>query len=70
MRDEGTCIILSSHIIHDVVELCDEVAIIARGRTVIQGDPAAVSRKAGCATLEDAFMVLTGRQENETCLAV
>jgi len=70
MRDEGTCIILSSHIIHDVVELCDEVAIIARGRTVIQGDPAAVSRKAGCATLEEAFMVLTGRQEDATCLAV
>jgi sodium transport system ATP-binding protein len=70
MRDEGTCIILSSHIIHDVVELCDEVAIIARGRTVIQGDPVAVSRKAGCATLEEAFMVLTGRQEDATCLAV
>ena len=70
MRDEGTCIILSSHIIHDVVELCDEVAIIARGRTVIQGDPAEVSRKAGCATLEEAFMVFTGRQEDATCLAV
>jgi sodium transport system ATP-binding protein len=70
MRDEGTCIILSSHLIHDVVELCDEVAIIARGRTVVQGDPAAVAQKAGCVTLEEAFMVLSGRQEDATCLAV
>jgi sodium transport system ATP-binding protein len=70
MRDEGTCIILSSHIIHDVVALCDEVVIISRGRTVIQGDPAAVTRKAGCATLEEAFMALSGRQEDATCLAM
>jgi sodium transport system ATP-binding protein len=70
MRDEGTCIILSSHIIHDVLALCDEVVIIARGRTVIQGNPGAVSRAAGSGTLEEAFMVLSGRQENATCLAV
>ena len=70
MRDEGTCIILSSHIIHDVLALCDEVVIIARGRTVIQGNPDAVSRAAGSATLEEAFMVLSGRQEDATCLAV
>lgn len=70
MRDEGTCIILSSHIIHDVVALCDEVVIISRGRTVVQGDPAAVTRKAGCATLEEAFMALSGRQEGKTCLAI
>jgi sodium transport system ATP-binding protein len=70
MRDEGTCIILSSHIIHDVLALCDEVVIIARGRTVIQGNPDGVSRAAGRATLEEAFMVLSGRQEDATCLAV
>ena len=70
MRDEGTCIILSSHIIHDVLALCDEVVIIARGRTVIQGNPDAVSRAAGSGTLEEAFMVLSGRQEDATCLAV
>ncbi len=71
MRDEGTCIILSSHIIHDVVDTLrrgrDHRAEAARS---IQGDPAAVSRTAGCATLEEAFMVLTGRQEDATCLAV
>jgi sodium transport system ATP-binding protein len=63
MRDEGICVVLSSHIIQDVVALCDDVVIIARGRTVAQGDPAGVSRKAGCANLEEAFMVFSGRQE-------
>jgi sodium transport system ATP-binding protein len=70
MRDEGTCIILSSHIIHDVVALCDDVVIMSRGRTVIQGDPDSVSRRAGRATLEEAFMAFSGRQEEETCLAL
>jgi sodium transport system ATP-binding protein len=67
MRDEGLCIILSSHIIQDVIALCDQVVIISKGRTVTQGDPDAVCRKAGCATLEEAFMVLTGRTEATPC---
>lgn len=70
MRDEGICIVLSSHIIQDVVALCDQVVIISRGRTMTQGDPASVCRTAGCATLEEAFMVLTGRLEVTSCLAV
>lgn len=69
MRDEGICIVLSSHIIQDVVALCDDVVIISRGRTVAHGDPGAVSTAAGCATLEEAFMILTGHQEHTTCQA-
>ena len=70
MRDEGICIILSSHIIQDVVALCDGVVIISKGRTVAHGEPGVVSRNAGCETLEEAFMVLSGRREDPTCLAV
>jgi sodium transport system ATP-binding protein len=70
MRDEGVCIILSSHIIQDVIALCDQVVIISKGRTVAQGDPDTVCRKAGCATLEEAFMVLTGRKEATRCPAI
>jgi sodium transport system ATP-binding protein len=68
MRSQGVCIVFSSHLVHDVSALCDEVVIVARGRTVAQGEPAALCRKAGCDTLEEAFMALTGRQEAE-CLA-
>jgi sodium transport system ATP-binding protein len=69
MRDLGVCIVFSSHLIHDVSALCDSVVILSRGRTVAQGEPAALCRKTGCQTLEEAFMVLTGHEQEATCLA-
>jgi sodium transport system ATP-binding protein len=69
MRDLGACIVFSSHLIHDVSALCDSVVVVSRGRTVAQGDPAAVCQKTGCQTLEEAFMVLTGHEQEATCLA-
>ena len=67
MRELGVCIVFSSHLIHDVSALCDTVVIIARGRTVAQGEPAALCRKTGCDTLEEAFMVLTGHEQEASC---
>jgi sodium transport system ATP-binding protein len=66
MRDRGACIILSSHIIEDVQTLCDNVVMISRGRVVADGDAAALCRRTGQATLEDAFVALTGRREVES----
>jgi sodium transport system ATP-binding protein len=63
MRELGVCIVFSSHLIHDVSVVCDTVVIIARGRTVAHGEPAALCRKTGCNTLEEAFMVLTGYEQ-------
>jgi sodium transport system ATP-binding protein len=68
MRDRGVCIVFSSHLIHDVSALCDIVVIISRGRTVAQGEPAALCRATGCQTLEEAFMVLTGHEQGASCL--
>jgi sodium transport system ATP-binding protein len=69
MRDRGVCIVFSSHLIGDIDALCDEVVVISRGRTVAQGEPSALCRRAGRTTLEDAFMALTRVQEDHTCLA-
>jgi sodium transport system ATP-binding protein len=68
MRERGVCIIFSSHLIHDVSALCDSVVIIQRGRTVAQGQPAALCTRTGCTTLEEAFLALTGHQQEATCL--
>ena len=68
MRELGVCIVFSSHLIHDVTAVCDTVVIIARGRTVAQGEPAALCRKTGCDTLEEAFMALTGHEQEASCL--
>jgi sodium transport system ATP-binding protein len=69
MRDVGVCVVFSSHLIHDVSALCDTVVIISRGRTVAQGEPAALCRKTGCNTLEEAFMAMTGHAREASCLA-
>jgi sodium transport system ATP-binding protein len=69
MRDAGVCIVFSSHLIHDVSALCDRVVIVSRGRTVAEGEPAALCTRTECQTLEEAFMVLIGRQQEASCLA-
>ena len=67
-RDQGACIVFSSHLLSDVSALCDNVVIVSKGRTVAQGEPHALCRQVGCATLEEAFLRLTGREEALTCL--
>ena len=62
MRDAGTCILFSTHVLDEVRALCDNVVIISRGRVVAQGGPADVCRLAGCPTLEEAFLALTDRE--------
>lgn len=37
LADEGVTIFLSSHLLHEVEQLCTEVAVISRGRIVAQG---------------------------------
>lgn len=63
MRDRGACIIFSSHVLEEVRALCDNVVIISHGRVVADGDAATICRRAGRATLEEAFVALTGHQE-------
>jgi len=54
----GKCIVLSSHIMQEVERLCDDVVIVARGRTVAHGSVDALCRRAGEADFEDAFVRL------------
>ncbi|WP_417067393.1 ATP-binding cassette domain-containing protein [Niveibacterium terrae] len=56
LRDEGRCILLSTHIMQEVVALADEVVIVAAGRSVAQDTPAGIEARAGCESFEEAFM--------------
>ncbi len=67
MREHGVCIVFSSHLIHDVSALCDSVVIVSRGRSVAQGEPEQLCRQTGCRTLEEAFLALTGHEQEATC---
>jgi sodium transport system ATP-binding protein len=59
LRDEhGKCIVFSTHIMQEVERLCDEVVVIAGGRTVASGSVQALCAHTGHADFEDAFVAL------------
>jgi sodium transport system ATP-binding protein len=60
LRDEGKCVLFSSHVMQEVSALCDVIVIVARGRVVARGTPDELREQSGCEDLEDAFVVLTG----------
>lgn len=60
LRDDGRCVLFSTHIMQEVSALCDHVVIVARGRVVAQGTPDALREQAGETSLEEAFMKLIG----------
>jgi sodium transport system ATP-binding protein len=63
LRAEGCCIILATHVMQEVTQLCDDVIVIANGQTVAQGSPQQLCKQTGIASLEDAFVHLVGTEE-------
>ena len=59
-RDEGCCVLFSSHVMSEVEALCDRVAIIAEGRIVLEGSAAEIRRATGLGNLEDVFLAAIG----------
>jgi sodium transport system ATP-binding protein len=60
LRSDGRCVLFSSHIMQEVSALCDRIIVIARGRVAAQGSPDDLISLTGTASLEDAFVALTG----------
>jgi sodium transport system ATP-binding protein len=63
LREQGHCILFSSHVMQEIAALCDEVVVIAHGRVVAQGTPAELRDRAGTESLEDAFVRLVGEAD-------
>jgi len=63
LRAEGCCIVMATHVMQEVSHLCDDVIVIAKGKTVAQGSPAELCERTGIASLEDAFVSLVGTDE-------
>jgi sodium transport system ATP-binding protein len=63
LRDEGHCLLFSSHVMQEVGALCDEIVVIAHGTVVASGAPEEIRTRAGAASLEDAFVHLIGSHE-------
>ena len=58
LRDAGTTIVFSSHVMSEVLELADRVLVMAEGRLVGDDTPRALMARSGCDTLEDTFVSL------------
>jgi sodium transport system ATP-binding protein len=63
MRDEGKCVLFSSHIMQEVSALCDNIIVIAQGEVVARGTPDDLRRQTGHENLEDAFVAVIGSEE-------
>ena len=63
MKDEGRCVLFSSHIMQEVAALCDRIVVIARGRVVADETPDALRAQTGETNLEDAFVKIIGSEE-------
>jgi sodium transport system ATP-binding protein len=59
LRDAGTCVVFSSHVLDDVRALCDNVVVISIGSLVAEGSPTDLCGLAGTNSLEEAFVELT-----------
>ena len=63
LRDEGRCVIFSSHIMQEVAALCDRIVVIAQGKVVAQGTADELRALTGEENLEDAFVRVIGSEE-------
>jgi len=63
MREDGKCVLFSSHIMQEVSALCDNIVIIAKGEIAAEGSPDDLRRQTGQENLEDAFVEVIGSGE-------
>jgi sodium transport system ATP-binding protein len=63
LREQGHCVLFSSHVMQEVAALCDDIVVIARGNVVATGSPDALRERLGQSDLEEAFVRLIGNAE-------
>jgi sodium transport system ATP-binding protein len=64
-RDEGKCVVISTHILSEAERLCDRLVFLDRGLVVAEGTSEALCQQAGAINLEDAFLKMVGREDVE-----
>jgi sodium transport system ATP-binding protein len=65
LREQGRCVLFSSHVMQEVSALCDRIVLIAKGTVVADGTPQELLAQAACDDLEDAFVALAGLEIRE-----
>ena len=57
----GTTVVLTTHYLDEADALADRLVIVDKGTVVAEGSPAALKAEHDAATLQDAFLAITGR---------
>jgi sodium transport system ATP-binding protein len=65
LKDQGKCIIFSTHIMREVEKLCDRVGIIHKGRILAEGSVAELQERYRQSDMEELFFDLISKYENE-----
>ena len=63
LREEGKCVLFTSHIMQEVAALCDHIVVISQGMVTANGTPDDLRRQTGQENLEDAFVAVIGSEE-------
>ena len=56
LKDDGRCVLFSSHVMQEVAALCDDICIIANGQVAIDDSVEGIRERTGCEDLEEAFV--------------
>ena len=65
LRDDGKCIIFSTHIMSEVQKLCDRIAVIHKGRILTDGPVAELAEQHDQPDVEEMFFHLIERHDIE-----
>jgi len=58
LKEQGRCVVFSSHLMHEVKGLCDRIIVIARGKVIAEGELTEILDAGKSDNLEDAFVNL------------
>jgi sodium transport system ATP-binding protein len=59
MREEGRCVLFSSHVLDEVKSLCDRVVILSDGYIVAEGTISEICDQTNSSNFEEAFLSAT-----------
>lgn len=65
LKEQGRCLIVSSHIMQEISAISDVIVVIAQGRVVAKGSLEELCEEAGSQDLEEAFVRLCGLDQRE-----
>ncbi|MFQ6372830.1 ATP-binding cassette domain-containing protein [Shewanella sp. YIC-542] len=63
LKQQGHCVLFSSHVMQEVAALCDRVIVMSSGKVAAIGSPQQLCEQTGQSSLEEAFIQLIGTDE-------